>query len=147
MKQPSLDRISHPLPLDHSPSTSHLSAIRAVNRMMSLVLEVYPILAFSSNGGALPAYNRMNDALAKEALLPLPLLSSRHLTPVAFGQPLDFRNWSTSKHSFLHIFPRRFTIPPNKSVRLSLMTGNFFLIAIELSLNAWSLPSSCIAQC
>ncbi|KAF8349599.1 hypothetical protein F5887DRAFT_947041 [Amanita rubescens] len=59
----------------------------------------------------------MSDAAAKAALLPLPPLSSRHPTPDAFGEPLDFGNWATYKDSFLHVFPRRFTIPTRRSFK------------------------------
>lgn len=113
----------------------------------STVLEVYPVLSFTRSGGALSAYNSMNDATAKAALLPLPPLSSRHPTPDAFGQPLDFGTWSNTRDSFLHIFPRRFTMTLDRSVSLSLMNASLFLIAIELSSNAWIPLSSCLSQC
>lgn len=83
----------------------------------SFALEVYPVLSFSSTGGAVATYNRMSDA-AKAALLPLPPLSSRHATPDAFGEPLDFGNWSNSRDLFLHVFPRKLTMLTRRAVSL-----------------------------
>jgi hypothetical protein len=95
----------------------HFAFIRDVGLLpgRSWVLEVYPVLSFTDIGGALPTYNKMTDT-TKAALLPPPPLSSRHPTPGAFGEPLDFGNWSTDKDSFLHVFPRRFTMTSNRSV-------------------------------
>jgi hypothetical protein len=76
-------------------STRHFAFIRQiVQTPNSCMLEVYPVLSFSSSGGALACYNEMDDA-AKATLLPLPALSLlRHRTPEAFGAPLNFGNWS-----------------------------------------------------
>ncbi|KIL65219.1 hypothetical protein M378DRAFT_533771 [Amanita muscaria Koide BX008] len=105
-------------PVSTGSGPQHFSFIREVRLRSdrSFALEVYPVLSFTSTGGALPTYNRMSDA-AKAALLPLPPLSSRHPTPDAFGEPLDFGNWSTDKDSFLHVFPRRLTMPTKESFK------------------------------
>ncbi|KAK2463869.1 hypothetical protein APHAL10511_004174 [Amanita phalloides] len=96
----------------------HFAFIRDVHLMpgRSWVLEVYPVLSFTRTGGALPTYNKMTDT-TKATLLPLPPLSSRHPTPGAFGEPLDFGNWSTNRYSFLHVFPRRFTMTSRRSFK------------------------------
>lgn len=106
----------------------HFAFIRNVYLQQDtfVALEVYPVLSFTSTGGALLTYNRMTDTAAKAALLPLAPLSFRYPTPDAFGEPLDFGNWLTYKDSFLHVFPRRLTIPMKRSVRLFLMIGSFF---------------------
>ncbi|KIL64954.1 hypothetical protein M378DRAFT_77473 [Amanita muscaria Koide BX008] len=88
----------------------HFAFIRDVHLLpgRSWVLEVYPVLSFTGTGGALPTYT------TKAALLPL---SSRHPTPGAFGEPLDFGNWSTDKDLFLHVFPRWFTMTSKRSFK------------------------------
>jgi hypothetical protein len=115
-------------PVSTGSGPQHFAFIREVSLQLdgSLELEVYPILFFTNAGGALAAYNIMSDAAAKAALLPLPSLSSRHPTPDAFGEPIDFGNWSTYKDSFLHVFPRRLTIPSKRSVSLSFDHWQFF---------------------
>ncbi|KAM6495216.1 hypothetical protein JOM56_009839 [Amanita muscaria] len=35
----------------------------------------------------------------------------------AFGEPLDFGNWSIYKDSFLHVFPRRLAMPTKRSFK------------------------------
>ena len=67
-----------------SGGAQYFSFIRVVHLHpdRSFALEVYPVLSFTSTGGALSTYNRMTDAVAKAALLPLPPLSSRHPTPL-----------------------------------------------------------------
>ena len=86
-----LERIFHLfLQLDQAAlSISHSSARWTSSQ---IGLEVYPVLSFTSTGGALSTYNRMSDTAAKAALLPLLPLSSRHPTPDVFGEPLDFGN-------------------------------------------------------
>jgi hypothetical protein len=84
----------------------------------SFVLEVYPVLSFTSSGGALAGYNEMDDT-AKATLLPLPALSHRHPTPEAFGAPLKFGDWSTFRDSWLSIIPRRFVMPASRPASLS----------------------------
>jgi hypothetical protein len=115
-------------PLSTGSGPQHFAFIRRVSiqENMSLGLEVYPIFSFTNTGGALPTYDRMSDTVAKAALLPLPPLSSRHPTPDAFGEPLDSGDWSTYKDSFLHIFPRRLTLPMKRSVSLSFDHWQFF---------------------
>ncbi|EDR09629.1 uncharacterized protein LACBIDRAFT_318891 [Laccaria bicolor S238N-H82] len=83
----------------------------------SFILDVYPVLSFSRSGGAVVAYNNMRNPISKASLLPLPSFSSRHPTPHTFGQPLTFGNWTTLNDSFLHIFPRQFTMPPHRSFK------------------------------
>jgi hypothetical protein len=126
----------------------HLSFIRSVYLQPngSFWLEVYPILSFTIAGGALAAYNSMSD-VSKALLLPLPTLTSRHPTPVAFGEALNFGSWSTIKDSFLHIVPRHLIIPTHRSVSLCLDHWQFFFITIEPSLNDSTLPSSCLSRC
>ncbi|KAM6488870.1 hypothetical protein JOM56_015669 [Amanita muscaria] len=62
-------------PVSTGSGPQHFSFIREVRLQSdrSFALEVYPVLSFTSTGGALPTYNRMSDA-AKAALLPLPPL-------------------------------------------------------------------------
>lgn len=135
-------------PVSTGSSSQHFAFVREVRLQLdrSMALEVYPVLSFTSTGGALSTYNRMSDT-AKAALLPLPPLSSRYPTPDAFGEPLDFGNWSTFEDSFLYVFPRQLNMPTRRSVSLSLMIGSVFLIAVVSSLNEWTLPSSCLCQC
>jgi hypothetical protein len=57
----------------------------------SSLLEVYPVISFTSRGGAVAGYNKLDDA-TKAMLLPLPSLSLSHPTPEAFGAPLNFGN-------------------------------------------------------
>ena len=112
----------------------------------SFALEVYPVLSFSSTGGAVATYNRMSDA-AKAALLPLPPLSSRHATPDAFGEPLDFGNWSNSRDLFLHVFPRKLTMLTRRAVSLLFDHWQVFFFYCYASLNKLTLPLSCLSQC
>jgi hypothetical protein len=115
-------------PVSAGSGPQHFSFIREVRLQpdRSFALEVYPVLSFTSTGGALPTYNRMSDAAARAALLPLPPLSSRHPTPDAFGEPLDLGSWSTYRDSFLHVFPRRLTMPTRRSVSLLFDHWQFF---------------------
>ena len=137
-------------PVSEGAGPQHLAFIREVHRVRrqrSFILEVYPVLAFSNTGGAVATYNNMSNPATKAALLPLPLLSSRHPTPDAFGEPLSFGNWTTIRDSFLHVFPRRLIMPMSRSVSLLLMINSFFFITIKFSLNEWSLPSLCLWSC
>jgi hypothetical protein len=135
-------------PVSVGSGPQHISFVRGLDLLAdgSFVLEVYPVLSFSNNGGALVAYNTMNDAAAKAALLPLPPLSSRHPRPDAFGRPLAFGNWSTAKDSFLHIFPRRFIMTTKRAVSPFVDDGKLVSIDFALSLNEWSLPFLCHSQ-
>jgi hypothetical protein len=136
-------------PMSTGSGCQHFAFVRELHLQLdgSLVVEVYPVLSFTNTGGALATYNRMNDATTKAALLPLLPLLSQHPTPDAFGEPLDFGNWSTTRDSFLHVFPRRFTMTTKRLVSFLLMIGSLFLIAVEFSLKEWTLLSSCLAQC
>ena len=136
-------------PISRNNGPQHFAFITEMRRLRgnrSVVLEVCPILAFSNSGGALATYNNLSDA-AKSTLLPLPPLSPRHPTPEVFGEPISLGNRTFWKDSFVHLVPRWITMPMNTTVSLSLMIGCWFLIAIELSLNAWTLPSSCLWRC
>jgi len=116
------------LPLtSNGSSTQHFAFIRevAIQARGFYLLEVYPVLSFTSSCGALACYNGMDDA-AKATLLPLPPLSLRHPTPEAFGAPLNFGNWSTFTDSWLSIIPRRFVMPTSRPVSLSLYHWQFF---------------------
>ncbi|EDR09630.1 uncharacterized protein LACBIDRAFT_318893 [Laccaria bicolor S238N-H82] len=83
----------------------------------SFILDVYPVLAFSHTDGAVATYNNMRNPISKAALIPLSLFSSRHPTPHGFGQPLTLGNWITVNDSFLHVLPRRFTMPMSRSFK------------------------------
>ena len=98
-------------------SPQHFAFIRQVNIQPngSLVLEVYPVLSFTSSGGALAGYNQMDDS-SQATLLPLPPLSNSYPTPEAFGAPLVFGNWSTYEESWLSVVPIRFVMPTSRPV-------------------------------
>ena len=106
------------LPLtSNGSSPQHFGFIRRANPIQDDIyeLEVYPVLSFSRSGGALAGYNEMDDA-TKATLLPLPPLSRRQPMPEAFGDPIDFGNWTTYKDSWLSIIPRRFRMPTSRPV-------------------------------
>jgi len=98
-------------------NTQNFAFIRQMNILPDgdWVLEVYPVVSFTNSGGALAGYDLMNDA-AKATLLPLPPLSINQPTPEAFGTPLAFGGWETSKDSWLSVVPRRFVIKTSRLV-------------------------------
>ncbi|KAF5373498.1 hypothetical protein D9615_009488 [Tricholomella constricta] len=100
------------LPLtSNGTSTQHFAFIRQVtiHTPGSYLLEVYPVLFFTSSAG----HSELDDA-TRATLLPLPPLSLHHPTPEAFGPPLDLGTWSTSRDSWLSIVPRRFSMPTSR---------------------------------
>jgi hypothetical protein len=124
------------LPLtSNGSSTQHFAFIRQVTIKApgSYLLDVLPVLSFTSSGGALAGYNGMDDT-TKAMLLPLPPLSHCHPMPEAFGTRLNFGNWSTFTDSWLSIILRRFVMPTSRPVSLSFIIGSFSIV-VESSLN------------
>ena len=95
-------------------STTALTGIHVFVRTATLhprglTLEVYPIVSFSREGGAVDGYNAASESV-KQGLVPLPPLSSTFPTPPLFGPQLFIGGWVNSKDAFLSVYPVEFEL-------------------------------------
>ncbi len=94
----------------------HFAFVRSVNHHPEgFELEVYPVVSFSREGGAMDGYNATDDII-KQTLIPLPPLSRHFPTPQLFGPPLGIGGWEDSKETWLHVVPKTFIMPRSRSV-------------------------------
>jgi hypothetical protein len=68
---------------------------------LGLVIEVYPVVSFSREGGAVDGYNAANETV-KQSLIPLPLLFF-HFPDPPFGPQLFTGGWVNSRDAFLSV--------------------------------------------
>jgi hypothetical protein len=83
----------------------------------SYELNVYPVVSFSRQGGALEGHAAL-PAAAQPYFIPVPPLSSDHpnLNPEAFGTPIDCGGFSFSRDSWLLVVPYSFILPERRVV-------------------------------
>jgi hypothetical protein len=94
----------------------HLAFVRSVNHHPEgFELEVYPVVSFSHEGGAIDGYNATDDII-KPTLIPLPPLSHRFPTSQLFGPPLSIGGWENSRDAWLHVVPKKFIMPRTRTV-------------------------------
>ena len=98
--------------------TQLLQAARPVHPVGGLMLELYPVVSFSREGGAVNGYNAAHETI-KRSLIPPPPLCSTFATPPLFGPQLDIGGWVNSKDAFLSVIPVKFVMPKSWKVRCS----------------------------
>lgn len=110
--------IPQPSQPQHRRPPQHHAFVRAVTpHPRGLTLEVYPIVSFSREGGAVNGYNASSESV-KQGLIPLPPLSSTFPTPPLFGTQLLIGGWINSKDAFLSVYPVRFELPRSSKVSI-----------------------------
>jgi hypothetical protein len=108
-----------PLPLTSGGTSSqHFAFVRSFLLLESgsYELVVYPVISFSSRGGAVPGYTALPSA-SQACLIPLPpLLPLRCYTPQAFGNPIELEGFAFTRASWLLIIPHRFIMYEDRVV-------------------------------
>ncbi|KAF9507743.1 hypothetical protein BS47DRAFT_1265422, partial [Hydnum rufescens UP504] len=96
------------LPTFNETSPQHFGCIPSVNEYPdgSYEPQVYPVVSFVRNGGALAGYNQL-EGTAYASLIPLPPLSHGHPTPELFGDRLSLGGWSAPRDSWLSVVLRK----------------------------------------
>jgi len=112
-------------------SPQHHAFVRSTTpHPRGMVLEVYPIVSFSHQGGAVNGYNAASE-FVKRGLIPLPPLSSTFPTPPLFGTQLLIGGWVNSRDAFISVYPVRFELP--RSSKVSIM---FLVLCVTIILSS-----------